>query len=265
MMNRYYDTEHNRLVCIGDTTHKAYWDNHWRTYDFMKQIKIKRNRFVLSVTKKYLPRGSRILEGGCGMGDKVYILHYNGYNAYGVDYARETVKKINYNAPELKITCQDVRQLNFENNFFDGYWSLGVIEHFYEGYDQILFEMKRVLKKNGYLFLAIPSMSFIRKLKVKLSIYPEYKESEEMIKSFYQFISEDNEVISKFRNNGFELREKKRYDGIKGLKDEFYLLKPILQKIYDSSSFHIKVMGIFIDKSIRTITGHMSFFVFQKL
>ncbi|GAI52286.1 unnamed protein product, partial [marine sediment metagenome] len=120
---------------------------------FEKRIKVRNNRFIIGHTKKYLSPGAKVLEGGCGRGNKVYALYQHGYDAYGVDYAEETVKKVNQYAPELKITVDDIRNLNFEDGFFDGYWSLGVIEHFYDGYDAMLREMHRVLSEGAIFSL----------------------------------------------------------------------------------------------------------------
>jgi len=53
----------------------------------------------------------------------------------------------------------DVRKLNFPDHYFDGYWSLGVIEHFYKGYDEIIHKIYRVLHPGGFLFLTVPEMS----------------------------------------------------------------------------------------------------------
>ena len=44
------------------------------------------------------------------------------------------------------------------------------IEHFIDGYDAILSEMYRVIKEGGYLFLTVPSMSIIRKVKAALGM-----------------------------------------------------------------------------------------------
>ena len=168
-MKKYFDRENRRLVFEKENLRKAdskLWDSHWSDYsgeDFAKDVK-RKDRFVLYYTSKYLPRGSKVLEGGCGIGDKVFSLHNYGFDAYGVDYATNTVSKVNQAVPELKITTGDVRKLDFDDHFFDGYWSLGVIEHFVDGYDAILSEMNRVIKEGGYLFLTVPSMSIIRKI-----------------------------------------------------------------------------------------------------
>ena len=83
------------------------------------------------------------------------------------------------------MTCQDVRNLNFDDGFFDGYWSLGVIEHFYEGYERIIKEVNRVIKRNGFVFLTFPSLSFLRKFKSKWGLYVDYHESINGLKIVY--------------------------------------------------------------------------------
>ena len=264
-MREYYDKVNKRLVFIGKASGAAYWDEHWRLEDLERLVKLRDNRFIVKNTKKYLSASAKILEGGCGQGDKVYALSLHGYDAYGVDYAKETVEKINRYAPELKITLGDVRNLQFPDGFFDGYWSLGVLEHFYDGYDSISREMHRVLNKGGYLFLTVPVMSWLRRKKAKLGKYPEYKESREMRENFYQFAFEFQEIVTWFERNGFKRMELRPFSGIKGLKDEIPILRPLLQWIYDSNSFTVRIMKKIIDIAVRPFANHMIFFIFKKL
>jgi SAM-dependent methyltransferase len=175
-MEKYYDRENQRLVYINTAADAAYWDSHWSQFcsggDVRNYVSVV-NRHVLKCTRRHVAPGSRILEGGCGRGQNVYTLHANGYDVYGVDFAPETVSRINNAIPELKVSLGDVRHLPFEEGFFDAYWSLGVIEHFYDGYDEVSREMRRVLRKGGYLFLTAPSMSRLRRLKAALGRYPD--------------------------------------------------------------------------------------------
>ena len=50
----------------------------------------------------------------------------------------------------------------------DAYWSLGVIEHFFNGYKEIAEEANRILKNKGFIFLTFPSMNILRKQKQNL-------------------------------------------------------------------------------------------------
>ncbi len=264
-MKKYYDSSKNRLVCIGQASSNIFWDEHWKTTNFEILFKIIRsNQFIIKITKKYLPPGSKILEGGCGRGDKVYVLSKSGYDVYGVDWAKRTVDLINKFAPELKVTCQDVRSLNFEDNFFDGYWSLGVIEHFYEGYEAVIKEAYRVIKKNGILFLTFPSMSILRKIKAKMGFYITYNENEDAKRNFYQFVLDEKEVIGKLSAIGFKLLKKGRYDGVIGLKDEIPIVKPIFQRLYDSPNFFLRVIKYSLNSLINQLTGHISLLILKK-
>jgi len=48
----------------------------------------------------------------------------------------------------------DIRNLPFEDNFFDGVYNLGVMEHYSEKeIEEILAEMKRVLKDEGKMII----------------------------------------------------------------------------------------------------------------
>ena len=111
------------MVFIGNYADNDYWDKHWQQNDFKNAIKETFNPFVVGNTKKYIKKGGKILEGGCGIGQNVYLLNHHGFNTIGIDYAEKTVEKINTYAPELDVRFGDVKNLPFENNSFDGYWS----------------------------------------------------------------------------------------------------------------------------------------------
>ncbi len=266
-MNRYFDKINNRLVYVGAPADNTFWDNHWKSDDagFEKRIRAGCDSFVIDNTKRYLPVGARILEGGCGQADKVYALYSHGYDAYGVDYARQIVEKVNRCVPELKVRFGDVRQLPFPERFFDGYWSLGVIEHYYDGYDRILQEMHRVLNEGGYLFITVPVMSWLRRKKAKLGKYPKYNGSEKEQENFYQFAFEPQQVINDLKRAGFKLIDIKPYDGVKGLKDEILMLKPLLQPLYDASNLPARFLRRILDFMLRRFANHMNLFIMRKV
>ncbi len=263
-MKQYYDPEHGRLVYIEAQANATHWDHHWDGDDFEKLVQVRNNPLVVGNTQMYLPAGAKILEGGCGRGDKVFALKSHGFDAYGVDYAESTVDKINAVVPELKVSLGDVRKLDFEDATFDGYWSLGVIEHFYDGYDDIAKEAHRVLKKGGYLFLTVPTMSHLRKLKAHLKRYPVYRHSEELQAHFYQYALASEGVIQRFRSLGFVLVDHQAIDGVKGLKDEIHFLRPFLQWCYDSNSPIHRVLRKLTNLLVGRFSNHMAFFVFKK-
>jgi len=262
---KYYDKVNKRLVYIGSHADESFWDQHWDTNDFKKSIQRNFDPFVTGHTKKYIKKGGRILEGGCGIGQNVYLLNKHGYDVVGIDYAQKTVDKINTYAPELDVRFGDVRSLVFEDDFFDGYWSFGVIEHFYNGYDEIMLEMHRVLKQKGVLLMTVPTMSLLRKLKVKKGLYPQWIEESSQIEQFYQFSLDSTSIIEKFECNGFKLLTAKPISGFKGLKDEVAYLRKPMQFLFDSQFLLFRVVKKIVDKLTQRFSGHMTLFIFRKI
>ncbi|MCF6240444.1 MAG: class I SAM-dependent methyltransferase [Bacteroidales bacterium] len=266
-MTRYYDNINNRLVYAGKASNAEYWEKHWdkNTIEKLYPKRIMPTDYVINTTKKYLPKGSIILEGGCGTGQQVFKLQKSAYKVIGIDYAEKTVKIVKQAKPELDIRLGDVRRLDFDNNYFDGYWSFGVIEHFYNGYDEIINEMYRVLNPGGYLFVTFPHMSKLRKLKAKKGKYPVWNESEENIKNFYQFALDEKKVTDDLEKLNFKLIKKQHLSGIKGLKDEVAFVKNPLQKIFDSRSFFGMALSKMVSIVFNRFSSHSILLVLKKI
>jgi SAM-dependent methyltransferase len=265
---KFYDKQNNRLVFVQEKATEEFWEKRWCKYDVEKVIKsASSSRFLLGYTRKYLQPGARILEGGCGLGLYVYCLHVNGYESYGVDYAPKTVKQVNQVMPELRVLVGDVRGLPFADGFFDGYWSLGVIEHFYDGFEAAATEMRRVLKSRGYLFLSFPCLSYLRRLKIGKNKYKLWQPSRKLTDGFYQFAMPGECVRDVFRELGFEMISRKGITGLKGLKDEIgpHRLRQLLQSIYDSTSFSGRMLAYGLDLLFSPFAGHCEMMVLRRM
>lgn len=259
-----YDKQNKRLVMFKQKANSEYWDEHWQVNDFIGEVKTgKNNKLVKKFTSRFLRPGTKILEGGCGMGRNVYGLNYWGYDAYGVDFAEKTIEKTKKAFPELKVSVQDVKKLDFPDNFFHGYWSLGVIEHFWEGYDEALKELKRVLRPNGYLFLSFPHMSALRKFKAKRGLYKNHRNTLGP-NNFYQFILDKDSVRKDVEQYGFRLVLQHPFDAAKGIKDEISFLKPILQRIYNNQNMLARGIRFLNTFLFSKVAGHMILLIFQK-
>ncbi|MCL5011101.1 MAG: class I SAM-dependent methyltransferase [Patescibacteria group bacterium] len=259
----FYDQANQRIVVVEAKATADFWDSHWQAGDFVGQVKAgKNNLLVKKASSRFLPKGARVLEGGCGLGQNVFGLEAWGYDAFGIDFAQKTIAKINQHFSGLKIKAGDVRSLDFPDDFFDGYWSLGVIEHFTD-HSLILVEAKRVLKKNGYLFLTFPWLNPLRKWKAKRGDYANYEAQGE--KNFYEFIFSEKNIIKELESLGFSLKMKKPFDAIKGLKDEISFGHSFWQKVYQSRNFAARCFRLFFSLLFARITGHAILLVFQKI
>lgn len=105
---------------------------------------------------KYLNRGRRILDIGCGDAKYFIKLTDKFKEFYGVELSEihfETAKKL---FPSANYIVADANKLPFENCFFDAVISFGAFEH-NEDIDSIFKECYRVLDKNGVLLFSVPN------------------------------------------------------------------------------------------------------------
>ncbi len=264
---RFYDSDCKQLIYIRVKSTPSFWDAHWNFQTISRDtVGGSGSTLVRTITKMYInPKKGIILEGGCGRAQNVLSLVSSGFRCIGVDYASETVKKINGLFPELDIRQGDIQELPFGDNYFVGYWSIGVIEHFQDGYDKASTEMSRVLKPGGHLFLGFPYMSPLRRLKARLGLYPKW-DQKKFGNVFYQYALEKNGVIKKFRKIGFKLEKTYMYSGIKGTKDEVPFLKPILQKIFDYTgrNFILKFIRYSLFALLAPFASHSVLLVLKK-
>ena len=266
-----YDSSEKRLVCYRKKSDNAFWDIHWSKEDILRSHNsMSKYNLVIRVTKKYIhPDDGPILEGGCGVGQFVYLLSEGGYECIGIDTAEKTIKRVQRTNPSLNLKIMDVRDLKFPDNYLAGYWSMGVIEHFFHGYNDILNEMHRVVKPGGYLFVTVPVMSVLRRVKAYFGFYERVNNSvqNDLNKSaFYQFILPHEKIINDFKKKGLKFVEMRSKGGIKGLNDEIMIFKSLFRLISELRNKNIvfKSLSKLLEIILSPLAGHMKLFVFRK-
>ena len=141
----------------GEHIHLGFYPQDQRNIDFRK-AKI---QFVHELVRwsglDKLPKGSRILDVGCGIGGSSRILakHY-GFNVTGITISPAQVKRANELTPyELNCDFQvmDALYLQFEDGEFDGIWSVEAGAHMNDK-NKFADEMLRTLRPGGYLAFA---------------------------------------------------------------------------------------------------------------
>lgn len=215
---KYYDRNRRRVIQTGHNATAQFWDDKWQDQQIGSYNQDSVRPFV-ALTEAFLPAGARILEGGCGTAGKVAALVNAGYEVVGIDFAEETVQRINRARPEFDVRVGDVFALPFDADSFDGYWSFGVIEHFWDGYDDLLGEAWRVLKRGGYLFITFPNLSPIRRLKAALGLYGRWN-GRHAPAGFYQFLLDPQSVSEALVRKGFEVVHLSRIQAGSGAKQE---------------------------------------------
>ncbi|PIT85207.1 class I SAM-dependent methyltransferase [Candidatus Micrarchaeota archaeon CG10_big_fil_rev_8_21_14_0_10_59_7] len=110
--------------------------------------------------KPALRKGSRVLELGCGNGKNLSALFGKGWNIYAVDFspeaARQSAELCRKRGEKCLVSVQDVRSLLFRDSFFDAVICFHVMGHLSKTERaKVVSETRRVLKKNGLLFLRV--------------------------------------------------------------------------------------------------------------
>jgi len=141
----------------GEHIHLGFYPSRKRNIDF-KKAKV---QFVHELVKwsglDKLPKGSRILDVGCGIGGSYRILSkYYGFNVTGITISPAQVKRAKELTPtELNCNFQvmDALDLKFEDGSFDAVWSVEAGAHMNDK-TRFADEMLRTLRPGGYLALA---------------------------------------------------------------------------------------------------------------
>lgn len=152
----------------------------------------------------HLPKGARLLDGGCGLGEWAAYLTELGYLTVGIDISAETVGQLRTVFPKIEFKVADIRATGFPDETFDGYFSWGTFEHFEDGLDSCIVEAMRVLKPGGYLFITTPFDNIRHALAAAFdrtcSMAPARGASR-----FYQWRLTRGEMRGYLANNGFEV------------------------------------------------------------
>ena len=104
-----------------------------------------------------LPKGSRILDVGCGIGGSARILSNDyGFDVVGISISQEQIKRANElttNNSFCRFEVMNALDLKFPKGSFDGVWSVEAGPHISDK-QKFADEMLRVLRPGGVLAIA---------------------------------------------------------------------------------------------------------------
>ena len=103
-----------------------------------------------------LIQGKRILDIGCGPGRDSNVFVDKGCDVTGIDITQAFIEMAQQAVPEAEFYNMDIRQLQFEDNIFNGAWASAILLHLKpEDFQQALQEIYRVLAPEGILFFSV--------------------------------------------------------------------------------------------------------------
>jgi ubiquinone/menaquinone biosynthesis C-methylase UbiE len=116
----------------------------------------------INICKPLIKNKMKILDAGCGSGNLLKLLEEKislDNNLYGLDY-NKNINQINLSF--TRLIRGDLRNLPFKEEVFDIIFCLDVLEHIKE-VNKAIDEVKRILKKEGYIIVCQPIEGLIYK------------------------------------------------------------------------------------------------------
>lgn len=219
---------HTRLAFFDEPHHLGGWDAEWAQYvgeDIPALVEYFRGDVVLGKAfARWLPPGGRVLEAGCGFGYWVSILSERGYRAIGLDTSAVALRMGRERLRDVDLLLGNILRMPFPEGTFDGVVSLGVVEHFEEGPDAALSELRRVLRPGGMLLLSVPYVSPARRIASRPTVA-------EAGAHFHQWAFTKEEMHGRIVASGFSLVGLVPYGAIKTLSDEVGVLRRLRDRM----------------------------------
>jgi len=109
-----------------------------------------------------LQAGAKVLDAGCGAGVPISQMLSKKFEVTGVDFSEAQIELAKKNVPNATFICQDMTQLDFPDNTFDGISSYYAIIHIpREEHQLLLANFHRILKLNGLALLCLGAENLI--------------------------------------------------------------------------------------------------------
>jgi SAM-dependent methyltransferase len=202
-----------------------YWSELWGRESIDRLVTTAETSSLTEFLDPRIRRGDRLLEGGCGLGQYVLYFAARGVVTTGVDFSKDAVEAHLREYPASDVRCADLHNLPFDDESFDVYLSLGVIEHYRDGGRGILVEANRVLRPGGRLLLSTPYLNLSRRL-LRPAIESRQREAARNGATFYQFAYDQESLERLLEPVGFGVEARGYYDVGRGIRDVRSLVRP---------------------------------------
>ncbi len=156
--------------------------------------------------EKYLPRleGLRALDVGCSEGALLLLLHKHGFHVTGYELDKRMVEFANTRISQKEKAVKNMffeEDLQIEEGVYDLICSSNVFEHVKDPINHLK-KLKKVLKKNGVLFMEIPNeyAMVVKNWKINQTVYPT-----SATEQGHLFFYSTNSIAQLLKNNTFDV------------------------------------------------------------
>jgi len=136
--------------------------------------------------------GKKVLEIGCASGRISKRLTENGCKVVGVEIdANSSIKAKNFCHEVVTCDIESLEDLDYHDNYFDVILFSNVLEHLKSPLN-VLKKLKRYLKSDGYIVVAVPNIAnIIIRIKLLMGKF-EYEDSGILDRTHLRFFNEKN-------------------------------------------------------------------------
>ncbi|MDD2935122.1 MAG: class I SAM-dependent methyltransferase [Candidatus Pacebacteria bacterium] len=150
-----------------------------------------------------LLKGNKILDLGCGAGEHSLYFKNQGLDIVSVDLSESMIDLCK--EKDLDARVMDIENLQFEENTFDGIWSVTSLLHIPKSnIEKVVKKLSDILRKDGVLYICVKEGEGEDFVEDK----EDYKNKNGSTARFFSFWQED-ELIEVF-TEGFDVIEKQK-------------------------------------------------------
>jgi len=165
------------------------------------------SRRIIEIKRMLPTQLGKILDVGCHAGFITEnILRAVEYQTLdGIDISKQAIKHAKKRIKQGNFVVGDAHKLPYKQNQFDSLFCFEALEHL-ENPPIVIKEMKRVLKKNGAIYILVPTDNLLFRSNWKLwnQVYPIWKHAH--VQSF-----QSDRLVELLIANGFTIEKVKRF------------------------------------------------------
>ena len=224
---------------------KNYWDQISPSYgDLYNDTWSKlEDRFIQNQLLKIVHNKDKVLDLGCGLclGYDLICEKRADIDYTGVDISTKMIEKAKSKNQKIHVLNSTMSNLSaIADNSIDVVISINTSFSYTENIQKTISEIKRVLKKNGKIFISVISKnSFRRILNLKFGNMEKYSTRNTKANSHsYSWVFSTSMLNRVFKENGFEEIEVKGYNSFGGFFQTNWIwrLNLLLSKIFPNLS-----------------------------
>lgn len=159
----------------------------------------------IDLFSKLLPKGSKVLDAGCGPGRDTDLLSKKGFKVIGLDLSSGLIKIARKTFPNLEFIEDNLLSIPFPDNYFDGLWSHASLLHLEttEEVKKALREFNRIMKQTAILHVLVKAQTGQSKTAVVADSLSKHDR-------FFQYFTK-SELQGLLKKTGFKIMSIKQY------------------------------------------------------